>query len=298
VLNTGNDLSQYLQELAILTSGTTTVSEGSKISSAYIFAGTSLTNEPALQFLGQNGATDTYSVDSLIAGYGAVELGFQTDVNVTDGAQVLFGQLGIGQGIGSVLTLDGNSMVNAGGTLVDDGGGFSAGAALQLDGTITVGAVGSNNLTLSDIAEVVGNGTIVQTGKNDVTNVGAVGTGVHFDIQSGELTIGSSVGSFGGTIGPVNGQGPALGSTASIAFYPAEFATSQLQSVKFDTSTGVLSFLGASGQDLTDWHFSGNARGLDVSVQTYTYQPGVTGSYISITDHPGSISPIPITFVT
>jgi hypothetical protein len=120
---------------------------------------------------------------------------------------------------------------------------------------------------------------------------------VHFDIQKGELTIGSSFGHFDGTIGPTSGSGPSLGPTADVIFYPEGFSLSQVQTAKFDTSAGLLSLIGSTGQNLVDFHFAGNASGLNVSIQPDpTAHPGIVGSYLTITDHPGSVSPIPIAF--
>ena len=192
------------------------------------------------------------------------------------------------------MTLDGNSSINGSATLNDGGGGRPPGTEFILNGTVTVGALGANHLNLAQVAALGGNGTIRQTGQNDVTSVGNVAPGVHFDIQKGELTIGSSFGEFDGTIGPTSGSGPSLGPTADVVFYPEAFSVSQVQTAKFDTSAGLLSLLGATGRDLADFHFSGDARGLGVSVTPST-GPGVA-SFVSITDHPGSVSPIPITF--
>jgi hypothetical protein len=75
------------------------------------------------------------------------------------------------------------------------------------------------------------------------------------------------------------------------------FSLSRVQTAKFDTSAGLLSLIGSSGQDLVDFCFAGNASGLNVSIQPDpTAHPGIAGSYITITDHPGTPSPIPIAF--
>ena len=155
-------------------------------------------------------------------------------------------------------------------------------------GTLTVGAFGANSLALSSLAELGGTGTIRQIGLHDLTFVGNVVAGLNFDIRAGTLTIGSSFGTFNGTIGPGNGNGPALGSSASITYDPAAFPAYEVQSATFDTSAGLLSFLNASGQTLYNpFHFSGDASGLNISVSGYA---------MTITDHPGAGSAIPIQF--
>ena len=291
----GNSISGLIyqlehNELAVLTSGTTTISEPVADGTNFILAGTS-TNAPTLQFIGGIGTANAYSIGSFIADNGNVNVGAGATVDVTNGVQVLGGALNLDQSYGSLVTLDGNSTINGGGSVNDEAGGAYVGAGFIINGTIDVGSVGANGLGLASLDGLGGNGTIRQTGQSDVTDVGAVGSGLHFDIRAGELTIGSSFGTFDGTIGPTNGNGPALGPTGTVDFYPAGFLISEVQGASYDTSTGMLALLASNGRDLANFHFSGNASGLDVSMTAAS-----TGSFVSITDHPGTPSVIPITF--
>ena len=288
-------------DIVLLTSGETTVSDQSVDGKDFIFASMSSSNAPTLQFIGGFPTIHSYSPQSLlVAGNGNVDVGFGIRLEITNGVNVLFGQLNLSEPFGSVVTLDGNSSINGGGTLTDAGGGTPPGAGFIvngtfiLNGTMTVGSFGSNHLNLAQVASFEGNGTIRQTGTNDITSVGNVAAGVHFDIQKGALQIGSSFGQFDGTIGPTSGSGPSLGPSANVVFYPEGFSVSQVQTAKFDTSGGLLSLLGGAGQDLADFHFSRDARGLNISVMPSS-GPSVS-SFVSMTDHPGSVSPIPITF--
>jgi hypothetical protein len=53
--------------LAILTGGTTVINGNSGDGTEYIFAGTSVSNMPTLQFVGAIGVTDTYSENGFLA---------------------------------------------------------------------------------------------------------------------------------------------------------------------------------------------------------------------------------------
>lgn len=289
-------VSKHHSHTEILTSGTKTVSDQSADGKDFILAGTA-SSPPTLQFIGGLGTTHSYSPRSLLVANGNVDVGFSSTVEVTHGVQVFSGQLNVSETFGSVLTLDGVSAINGGASINDAGGLRPTGSEFILNGTLTLGSVGANHLNLGQVAGLGGNGIIRQSGQADVTDVGNVAAGVHFDIRKGELQIGSSFGEFDGTIGPTSDKGPALGPTADVIFFPAAFLVSQVQTAKFDTSAGVLSLLNSTGRDLVDFHFSGNASGLNVSTQPDpTAHPGIVGSYLTITDHPGSISPIPITF--
>lgn len=255
-----------------------------------IFAGTAASSQATLQFLGSTSVTNSYSIGSVnaIAAYGTVAAGFRSDVTIQNGINALASHLTIQQATGSVLNINGNDVIDFNSVLDDASGGAQAGAAAVINGTLTVGAFGTNSLGLSGLAALGGTGTIRQVGQHDTTAVGNVGAGLDFDIRAGTLTIGSSFGTFRGTIGPANGNGAALGPLASITYDPAAFSAYEVQSATFDTSTGLLSFLNASNQTLYNpFHFRGDASGLNISVSGYV---------MTITDHPGAGSPIPIKF--
>lgn len=296
--------------IVTLTSGTTTISDQSTANTDIIFAGTSLNNEPTLQFIGSatyegsDAVTNAYSTRSLtVAGdpwqegtpaYGSVSLGFRATLEVTNGVHVTDGQLSINSNYVTNVTYGGNSIIDDGGTL-NSGGPRYYSAGSTVDGTITLGTNGANQLSFAGDG-LLGNGTIRQLGKNDLTRVDYVAPGVHLDIRSGTLMVAGATGRFDGTIGPANGsRGPSLGSSATVEFFGYGFSPTDTQTAKFDTSTGLLSLLDSSGGTVGDFHFSGNASGLNVSV---VQSSGFNAGYVAITDHPGTASPIPITFTS
>jgi hypothetical protein len=64
----------------------------------------------------------------------------------------------------------------------------------------------------------------------------------------------------------------------------------QAASASFDTTTGTLSFLDASKNDIGDWHFAGDASGLTLTMLgggklILADQPGAHGGNIPITYH-------------
>lgn len=272
----------------ILQSGTDTVSNQFQDTTNFVLIGTSVSTAPTLRFIGGTDQSHPYLVNSLLVENGQIDLGFRTDLTVTSGIAVLGGQLLINDFYSST-TLNGSGLISANGTLVDNGGGAQGGGVVNINGTLTVGSIGANKLELPGVG---GDGTILQTGNADVTSIsGNVGSGVHLNIQAGNVTVGSSFGAFLGTIGPTNGKGPSLGPSASLTYETAAFNPTNVQSATFDTSTGILSFLNASGQTLYNpLHFSGNARGLNISTSS--------GMAVTITDHPGAGSVIPITFTS
>ncbi len=177
---------------------------------------------------------------------------------------------------GTTLTLDGNSTIGA--VYSSQGAGFNVftsdtgptlGTKLKLNGTITLGAVGQNTLSLEDVNTI--GGTVVENGESDLVHVGVnpsgdpdagIGTvtGTDFRINSGVMTMLGPSG-FKGTIGPVSSSdpnAPAIGIFGEVEIYNAL----QTASATFDTSTGMLSLLDASGKDLGDLHFAGNVSGL------------------------------------
>lgn len=277
-----------------LTSGTTTISDQSATGTDYIFAGTASSSEPTLQFIGNVDATYSYGIGSVTVdghsspSYGALNLGFRSQVEVARGITVNNGDLSIDQNSpGSVLTLDGNTTIDNGGTIADASGGVRTGDGVTLNGDITVGSKGANKLSLQ-VSYLQGNGTIRETGAADSVSVGTVTNGINFDVQKGTLAIGGVAAKFDGTIGPANGvAGPALGRDATVTYDTDGLDFSKITSASFDTSTGLLSFPAAAGGVAT-LHFAGDARGLNLSV--------VNGVGVVITDHPGTTSPIPITF--
>src|ERR1700712_3299183 len=139
VFNKGNNLFGQVSKLfpnniEVLTSGVTTVSDQSADGKDFIFAGTSPSSPPTLQFVGGLGTVHSYSPRSLlVAGNGNVDVGFQSKVEVTNGVNVLFGQLNLSETFGSVVTVDGNSSINGGGTLTDAAGGRPPGAEFILN---------------------------------------------------------------------------------------------------------------------------------------------------------------------
>ena len=296
-----NSTNNFFRHLDILTTGTTTVSDQSTANTDIIFAGTSSSNEPTLQFIGSVDVTNTYSLRSVtVAGnpwtegtpsYGTIALGFRANLDITSGVRVIDGQLNIQSFYGTNVAFGGNSLIDDNGTL-NSSGARQQSPATTLDGTMLLGANGANQASFAGEG-LVGNGTLRQIGKDDLTFVDYVGPGVHLDIRSGTLAAGGAVGGIDGTIGPVNGRGPSLGPTATFEFFGYGFSSTDTKTATFDSSTGLLSLIDSRGQDVGDFHFSGNARGLNVSVVP---DSGFNAGYVAITDHPRSASAIPITF--
>ena len=300
--NAGN---VFFRHLDILTTGTTTVSDQSTANTDIIFAGTSSSNEPTLQFMPPaafNPSPDenlVYSVRSLTAAgvpwlgfgpaYGAVNLGFETTLNVTNGIYISDGELSFTQGIGSNVTLDGNSIIDNGGTVTDAGGGRQGGTSINVNGTVIVGPDGANVFD-PGVTEVNGPGVIRELGKNDVVSVGAVGNNFRIDDRAGAFSSFSNIANFSGTIGPAAGSNaPSLGPNATVNLSLLNNTAATVMAADFNTATGMLSLLDASGGDVADFHFTGNPRGLNLSVQNYG---------LVVTDHPGTSSAIPITFTS
>jgi hypothetical protein len=126
------------------------------------------------------------------------------------------------------------------------------------------------------------------------TLVGAgTDTGTDFILDGGTLSVGG-LSSFHGTIGPLpssstfNGSAPlAMGPFAQVDIQNAF----QVASASFDTTTGTLSFLNASKNDIGDWHFGGDASGLTLNM--------LANGTLALADQPGSHGGnIPITFHT
>jgi hypothetical protein len=202
---------------------------------------------------------------------------------VQGGFQVRDGALTSYMTAGTTLTLDGNSTITsstdvnpATGALVQSSyqvstndTGPTLGTTLDLNGTITLGAIGQNILGLEDVNTV--GGTVISNGEGDLVHVGinpngdpdeGIGTttGTDFQLNGGVMTILGPSG-FGGTIGPVSSSAPnapVLGIFASVEILNAMAAAS----ATFDTSTGVLSILDASNHDIGDIHMAGDPSGL------------------------------------
>ena len=99
--NTGNSYFGQISKLfpnniEVLTSGVTSVGDQSADGKDFIFAGTSSSNAPTLQFIGGLGTVHSYAPRSLlVAGNGNVDVGFQSKVEITNGVNVLFGQMNL-----------------------------------------------------------------------------------------------------------------------------------------------------------------------------------------------------------
>jgi hypothetical protein len=115
--------------------------------------------------------------------------------------------------------------------------------------------------------------------------------GTDFVLEGGIVSVGG-LNAFHGTIGPLPPSSTYNGS-AALAMGP--FAEVEIQnafqaaSASFDTTTGTLSFLDASKNDIGDWHFAGDASGLTLNT--------FAGGTLILADQPGSHEGnIPITF--
>jgi len=226
------------------------------------------------------GLTPTSSIEASILQPAAGD-----NLTITGGIDVSEGILNVYMTSGTTLTLDGNSLITAANTdagstatnwlnIVTNGSPDPLGTTLKLNGTITLGAIGHNILSLEDVNTV--GGTVIEDGEESVIHLGAnfagdpdegIGTttGTDFQINSGLVTM-TGLDGFGGTFGPVGSNAssaPSLGFLAEIDVYNAMTAAR----ATFDTSTGMLSIFDGNGKDLGNLHFAGNASGLFLDMQ-------------------------------
>jgi hypothetical protein len=271
----------------------------------YIFAGTSPATAPSLQFIGRDfvsGGSIPYSVDSLStngpgvgvlpSAYGFLKvgtsgqfLGNQTiaSVQVTDGLHLNRGILDTFINFNSKLTVSGSSTIENGSALHMDTP--RASGTFDLNGTLTLGALGANNLT-TGIVPLGGNGIVRQLGENDKTTIGwSVSNGVKFDIQGGVLEL-RDVGGFDGTIGPSTSAGKAIGLFGEVDLF------TEASRADFDLSTGLLSLVNAAGEITGKLHLSGDAHAIRLDKVT----PPSGGSYLALHDQGVSQGNVPITF--
>jgi hypothetical protein len=217
---------------------------------------------------------------------GSVTQGQNSYVELTNGVNVSNGVFSVNQQPGATLVLDGNSLIDNGGTLTATSSNDQG--TLAINGTLALGPTGSNLLDLNG-EQVTGQGAIIQSGKNDTTRVDQV-NGVQFQIDNGALVVADAP-LFNGTIGPAPGDPStqAIGSSGLVAVLGAALQTA---AASFDAGDGILSLFTSGGQSLGGLRFSGDVSGLTVNVTT-----GLSTNYLAITDHPGGGGgSIPITF--
>jgi hypothetical protein len=265
----------------ILPPGITTVPTGGDNSDGFVFGGINSPFDatlPTLQFIGSGNNV----VSALIVSgfpnsprFGAIDQ-FGSNVEDDGGFNINNGRLDDHIGNGQSLVVGAPGTIDNGGSLFIDG----SGATVQLDTTVTVGALGSNELYLNDV-NLTG-GIIAQNGENDKTYVGGTDVtpgddgsvnGTEFVINGGTLDI-AWPGGFNGTIGS------AIGSSIGI-FGEVDIENAMaVASGTFDTSTGVLSLLNAGGTDLGDFHLAGDASGIVLNMRA--------GGILAINDHPSA----------
>jgi hypothetical protein len=253
------------QTITLSAGSTTPLTLGEDSGDSFIFAGTSPSNAPVLQFIG---AGDNVVGALLVsaAATGSLSQDSQANVEVQGGVQVSGGSLGDFLQPGpTTLTLDGGSAINGGGSFVVT----SAEEDVDLTGTITLGRTGSNTLdiggvTSTDYTNLAG-GTIIQDGANDLTEVG-FSDGTDFQINAGVLKLSELGGPFLGTIGQISAAPgtAALGTSAEVDVYNLL----NIVSASFDTTTDLLSFLNASGASVGQIQFAGDGSGLQLNTST------------------------------
>lgn len=270
--------------------GVTTIGNHETDGNTYILDGMSQSaaDLPVLSFISNSNNTpyavtvgDAASLSPTALGYGELVLGGNADVRVTQGLTVNDASLLVNEQVGGILALQGNSLIENGGTMTMVS--YADQGILKFDhhATLTLNPLGTNQLNLDGV-NVTGSGTIVQQGENDATHVGSVGKGVSFDVLGGTLDI-SRPSVFKGTIGP-DTAGTSIGIFGQVDVYQVADATR----ATFDTSSGFLNIFNSSGQDLAHLHFGGDASNL-----VLTHFAGA--NYIAIDDHPGG-GGIPIMF--
>jgi hypothetical protein len=175
--------------------------------------------------------------------YGAVQLGSNAAIEITNGITATNGTLLVFENQGSNLILDGQTKIETGAVVAsspNDGG------CVTINGTVSVEPAGRATLNLSEV-QVYGSGAVVQTGESDTTKVGVVRGGT-FQIYGGTLAI-ADASPFEGVIGPASGDptAPTLGIFGEVDVFGNAADTA---SAIYNTSSHVLSLLNNQGQYL------------------------------------------------
>ncbi len=167
------------QPLTLAAGSLTGLQFGQDSGDSFIFAGTASLNAPKLEFLGTgaNGSPSINSVGSLTvqgkAGaptFGSVYQSGASNVSAGGGLQVSDGTLTDAMAPGTSFTANGNSQLTNGGSANFISGGQGI---FNVNGTITLGAGGSNALNLQSV-DTQGRGVIAEQGEFDLVTVGAV----------------------------------------------------------------------------------------------------------------------------
>ena len=120
-----------------LTLGTTSLQFEQDNANCFVFAGTALGNAPILQFLGSGGTGASNAVGALTVkgttvspykpAYGAIAQNAHGNVVSTGGLQLSDGTLSDSMASGTALTVNGNSSIANGGTLIAPSGSLGRG---------------------------------------------------------------------------------------------------------------------------------------------------------------------------
>jgi len=268
---------------------------------SFIFAGTSPSDAPTLQFLGTGGLGSISITGALIVNgtpgsanapaFGKITQAAHTHVIDRGGFQITDGTLTDTMTGHATLAIENAGTLANGGSLTVSSSGQGT---VRIDSTVSLGALGANVLNLNDV-NVVGTGVVNQQGENDATFVSSV-SGVDFAVNSGTLTLADLTG-FKGTIGPASAaaDAPAMGIFGEVDILNAL----DVARGSFDTTTGVLSLVNSAGTDLGDIHFAGVASGLRLN-----QVPSIGGHspHLAINDQGtsgnGAGGNIPLTFHT
>ena len=278
------------QPLTLAAGSSTGLQFGQNSGNSFIFAGTSLLNAPKLEFLG-TGASGSVSMNSIgslavqgksgAPAFGSVYQDGTSNVSATSGFQVSDGTLTDTMAPGTSFSANGNSQVTNGGSV-----GFNSGGRgiFNVNGTISLGAIGSNVLNLQNV-DTQGRGVIVEQGESDLVTVGsvadpnaqAIGNVPHFEITAGVLDITNPAGFYRDhrTNFRVAWGGVGFGLFGEIDLFNMQNVTHG----GFDTTTGVLSLLTASNGPVATLTFQGNSAGLHLSQEPAR---GSIGAHLAI----------------
>ena len=260
---------------------------------SFIFAGTSPTNPPTLNFLGGSSTINALEINGIVGvdatpNYGNINQQPGASVEVTGGLQISNGAMTDAFFQGDTLTLDGASTIDNTGTFALD----TNQGTLMLDGTITVGSVGNNLLDVSEAqlhgGTIVQNGGLTKVGGNGVTD--GIVQGTDFQVNGGALQIDDLTG-FDGTIGSPGG-GPAIGQFGEVNIFNI-FDEQDITQASIDTTTGLMKLETSGGATfgILQFNSADDLSGIRLS-------SGSNGVLV-VTDQPGTgFSPLPIQFTS
>jgi hypothetical protein len=240
-----------------------------------IFAGTQISFQtgPAVLFSdGKNHVLNSIiehgSPGSLASGLMDIFPPLNSNVTITHGLNLSFGDLALGSANGGTWTIDGRSTITNGSTFTASGGRYAADPFI-LNGRMTV----SNGSSADFLAPVQGSGTI-DVDAGSTVDLDRVTAGLHVDLAGGSLITGQTFRmAFLGTIHE--------SASGSVDVMNAAGATEEI----FHRSTGMLDLVNGSGTTVAALKFSGDPT-------LYTTPNGSGGMDITTTHQAASLPTI------